>query len=71
MMRPKYTLLRSANKWIDEKGNIFQVSENGNVDDSKDGKIGNIMSVPAYWWKQLSPYDTDTVDKIWRSIWEK
>ncbi len=71
MKKPKYTLLRSIDKWIDEQGNMFEISENGNIDDSEDGKFGNVISMPAYWWKLLSPYDHDTVNTIWRSIWDK
>ena len=69
MKKAEYTFLRSVDKWIKEDGDIYAVSKNGNIDDS--AKIGNIISLPGHWWKNLSPYDNDIVDQIWRNIWEK
>jgi hypothetical protein len=68
-MKENYVLLRSIKQYLDKKGNLYNVSENGNVDNSE--IFHNIMNVPGLWWKQLSPNDFNTAETIWRSIWDK
>ena len=64
-----YVLLRSNNQYLDNKGNLYKVTENGNVDDSE--IVNNIMNVNGTWWKHLSKSDFDTAEIIWRGIWDK
>ena len=64
-----YVLLRSSNQYLDNKGNLYNVTENGNVDDSE--IVNNIMNVNGTWWKHLSKSDLDTAEIIWRDIWDK
>ena len=64
-----YVLLRSNNQYLDNKGNLYKVTENGNVDDSE--SVNNIMNVTGNWWKHLSKSDFDTAEIIWRGIWDK
>jgi len=64
-----YVLLRSSKQYLDNKGNLYNVTENGNVDDSE--SINNIMNVTGNWWKHLSKNDFDTAETIWRGIWDK
>ena len=68
-MKENYILLRSIKQYIDKKGNLYNMNENGNVDNSK--ILNNIMDVSGLWWKHLSPNNFDTAETIWRSIWDK
>lgn len=68
-MKESYVLLRSIKQYLDNKGNLYNMNENGNVDDSE--MLHNIMNVSGVWWKNLSPSDYDTAEIIWRRIWDK
>ena len=68
-MKENYILLKSIEQYLDNKGNLYNINENGNVDDSK--IIKNIITVPGVWWTSLSPTDYDVVETIWRTIWDK
>ena len=64
-----YFMLKSVHQYIDHQGNLYNVTENGNVDDSE--SVNNIMNVTGNWWKHLSKNDFDTAETIWRGIWDK
>ena len=68
-MKESYILLRSIKQYLDNKGNLYNMNENGNVDDSE--IVRNIMSVSGVWWKNLSPSDYDISETVWRTIWDK
>jgi hypothetical protein len=68
-MKESYVLLRSIKQYLDNKGNLYNMNENGNVDDSE--IVRNIMNVSGVWWKNLSPSDYDIAEIIWRTIWDK
>ena len=68
-MKESYILLRSIKQYLDNKGNLYNMNENGNVDDSE--IVRNIINVSVVWWKSLSPSDYDIAEIIWRTIWDK
>ena len=46
-MKESYVLLRSIKQYLDNKGNLYNMNENGNVDDSE--TLNNIMNVTGNW----------------------
>jgi hypothetical protein len=68
-MKENYILLKSIDQYLDNKGNLYNITKNGNVDDSE--IIKNIINVSGVWWTSLSPTDYDVVETIWRTLWEK
>ena len=68
-MDTEYIFLKTKHEFIDQKGEIFKASENGNVDDSQ--RIGNVISISPLWWKGLSESENEKVSEIWRNIWDK
>jgi len=48
-MQKEIHLLKSINQYIDVKGNIYEMSSNGNIDDIGDSLLGNIISAPQSW----------------------
>jgi len=64
-------LLKSVSQFIDIKGNIYEMSTNGNIDDMVNQPVGNIISAPQTWWNHLSAYDIRIADIIFGGLVEK
>jgi hypothetical protein len=64
-------LLKSVSQYIDMKGNIYELDNNGNIDDMSIPSIGNIVSAPQSWWNHLSNYDIRIADIIYGGLVEK
>lgn len=69
MGRIKRSYLRSVNQYIDEYGDIYPASANGNIDDVLGGRIGNIDAAPLDWHNKLSENDRRLIDNI--AMWLK
>lgn len=67
-MQKEIHLLKSIDQYIDVKGNIYEMSSNGNIDDIGDSLLGNIISAPQSWWNHLSAYDIRIADIIFGGI---
>jgi len=67
-MNKEIHLLKSVNQYIDMKGNIYEMSFNGNIDDMTTPVIGNILGAPTSWWNSLSGYDHKIADIIFGGI---
>jgi hypothetical protein len=67
-MQKEIHLLKSIDQYIDVKGNIYEMSSNGNIDDIGDSLLGNIISAPQSWWNHLSAYDTRIADIIFGGL---
>ena len=68
-MEDNFILLKSVHLYINQQGDIYKITENGNVDDSN--LIGNIVNMQGLWWKNLSKADYATAETIWRTKWDK
>lgn len=60
-------LLKSTNQYIDIKGNIYDMSDNGNIDDMLPA-LYNITNAPQSWWNHLSAYDLKVADIIFGGL---
>jgi len=61
----KYIFLRSKGVYIDFDGNLYEATENGNVDDTNSKTL---LHVNGNWWKGLSASDYAIVNEIWRKF---
>jgi len=61
-------LLKSVSQYIDMKGNIYELDNNGNIDDMSIPSIGNIVSAPQSWWNHLSNYDIRIADIVFGGL---
>jgi len=68
MKKTEYYLLKSVNQYVDLKGNIYDVSPNGNIDDTTIPTLGNITNAPQSWWNHLSVYDIKITDIIFGEL---
>jgi hypothetical protein len=50
------------------KGNIYEMDDNGNIDNTSIPAVGNIVSAPQSWWKHLSNYDIRIADIIYGGL---
>jgi hypothetical protein len=64
-------LLKSVSQYIDMKGNIYELDNNGNIDDMSIPSIGNIVSAPQSWWEHLSNTDIKIADIVFGGLIEK
>lgn len=60
-------LLKSTNHYIDSKGDIYDMSDNGNIDDMLPA-LHNITNAPQTWWNNLSAYDLKVADIIFGGL---
>lgn len=60
-------LLKSVNQYIDVKGDIYEMNDNGNLDDMIPA-LGNITDAPQSWWNHLSPHDIKIADIIFGGL---
>tara|TARA_R110002012_G_scaffold149206_4_gene308198 strand:+ start:760 stop:993 length:234 start_codon:yes stop_codon:yes gene_type:complete len=58
----KYIFLRSKDMYIDESGNVYEATKNGNVN-TKNFKT--LLNFNGVWWNTLSPRDYKIVNEIW------
>ena len=61
----KYIFLKSKDEYIDFDGNLYGVTQNGNVDDTNSKTL---LHVNGNWWRNLSPSDYKIVNEIWRKF---
>ncbi len=61
----KYIFLRSKDMYIDDLGNVYEATENGNVN-TEDSKT--LLHFNGVWWNTLSPRDYEIVNTIWRKF---
>jgi hypothetical protein len=61
-------LLKSVSQYIDMKGNIYEMTDNGNIDDMVNQPVGNIISAPQTWWNELAAYDLKIADIIFGGL---
>ena len=64
-------LLKSTNQYIDIKGDIYDMDNNGNIDDMSIPSIGNVINAPQTWWNELAAYDLKIADIIYGGLIEK
>lgn len=67
-MSKRIHLLKSVDQFIDTSGNLYLMSDNGNIDDMVDTSLGNINYAPQEWWNGLSAYDTRIADIIFGGL---
>jgi len=60
-------ILNSVNQWITDEGDIYIIHDS--LTDMLPS-IGNIMSAPHSWWKELSSTDRQTTNLIFNNISE-
>jgi len=70
-MQKEIHLLKSVSQFIDVKGNIYEMSTNGSIDDMVNKSLGNITSAPQSWWNHLSNYDIKIADIVFGGLIEK
>ncbi len=61
----KYIFLRSKDMYIDESGNVYEATKNGNVDTRNSRTL---LKFNGVWWNTLSPRDYKIVNEIWRKF---
>jgi len=61
----KYIFLRSKDMYIDQSGNVYAASKNGNVDTTS---FRTLLKFNGVWWNTLSPRDYKIVNEIWRKF---
>lgn len=67
-MKKDIHLLKSINQYIDIKGDIYDMDDNGNIDDMSIPSIGNVISAPQTWWNELAAYDLKIADIIYGGL---
>ncbi len=67
-MKKDIHLLKSVSQYVDMKGNIYKMDDNGNIDDMSIPAIGNIISAPQTWWNELAAYDLKIADIIFGGL---
>jgi len=70
-MQKEIHLLKSVSQYVDMKGNIYEMDDNGNIDNMSIPAVGNIVSAPQSWWKHLSNYDIRIADIIYGGLIEE
>ncbi len=61
-------LLKRVKQYVDMNGNIYNMSDNGNIDDMTQGAIDNIMKAPDKWFNNLTTDEYRAVDMIWGTL---
>ena len=61
----KYIFLRSKDMDIDESGNVYEATKNGNVNTKN---FRTLLKFNGVWWNTLSPRDYEIVNEIWHKF---
>lgn len=61
-------LLKRKKQYVDMKGNVYNMDDNGNIDDMVQGAITNLQTAPDSWFTDLTADEYRAVDIIYGGL---
>lgn len=61
-------LLKRAQQYVDMKGDVYAMDDNGNLDDMVQGTLGNLKTMPDSWFNNLTTDEYRAVDMIYGGL---